>query len=209
MKLSMWSSYYIELSPEDAVLELEKYGYKYSELSDEDTEIYETFVHGLHNADKALGKLIEYFSAVDEPVVIAFWGDHLPNLTTSSGSNIYREVGFCDDSESYNLESSDYFKMLITDYVIWNNFGLEKKEKAIGAPMFGIEVMDRIGIEKLETEMPFFREGYKLKEKDRQEMLRIQDTQPTDFPSLQQDFFRCIWQEMQAAVHMHLHADHA
>lgn len=35
---------------------------------------------------------------------------------------------------------------------------------------------DRIGIEKLETEMPFFREGYKLKEKDRQEMLRIQDS---------------------------------
>lgn len=35
MKLSMWSSYYIELSPEDAILELEKYGYKYSELSDE------------------------------------------------------------------------------------------------------------------------------------------------------------------------------
>ena len=31
---------------------------------------------------------------------------------------------------------------------------------------------DRIGFEKLETEMPFFREGYKIKEKDRQEMLR-------------------------------------
>lgn len=26
---------------------------------------------------------------------------------------------------------------------------------------------DRIGFEKLETEMPFFREGYKIKEKDR------------------------------------------
>lgn len=35
MKLSMWSSYYIELSPEQMVLELEKYGYIYSELSDE------------------------------------------------------------------------------------------------------------------------------------------------------------------------------
>ena len=35
MKLSMWSSYYSELSPEDAILELEKYGYTYSELSDE------------------------------------------------------------------------------------------------------------------------------------------------------------------------------
>lgn len=35
---------------------------------------------------------------------------------------------------------------------------------------------DRIGFEKLETEMPFFREGYKIKEKDRQEMLRVQDS---------------------------------
>ena len=32
---------------------------------------------------------------------------------------------------------------------------------------------DRIGVKKLDTEMPFFREGFKLKEKDRQEILRI------------------------------------
>ena len=35
---------------------------------------------------------------------------------------------------------------------------------------------DRIGVQKVETEMPFFREGYKLKEKDRQEILRAMDT---------------------------------
>ena len=35
MKLSMWSSYYIDLSPEDAIVELEKNGYSYCELSDE------------------------------------------------------------------------------------------------------------------------------------------------------------------------------
>lgn len=34
---------------------------------------------------------------------------------------------------------------------------------------------DRIGLVKTETEMPFFREGYKIKEKDRQELLRVQD----------------------------------
>lgn len=34
---------------------------------------------------------------------------------------------------------------------------------------------DRIGFDKLETEMPFFREGFKIKEKDRQELLRAQD----------------------------------
>lgn len=35
MKLAMWSSYYHDIQPEDMVLELEKHGYEYSELSDE------------------------------------------------------------------------------------------------------------------------------------------------------------------------------
>lgn len=35
---------------------------------------------------------------------------------------------------------------------------------------------DRIGVSKLETEMPFFREGYKIEEKDRQEILRAQSS---------------------------------
>lgn len=34
---------------------------------------------------------------------------------------------------------------------------------------------DRIGVSKTEAEMPFFREGIKIKEKDRQELLRVQD----------------------------------
>ena len=38
-KLSMWSSYYIELGPEEAVLEMKKNGYSYSELSDEHGEM--------------------------------------------------------------------------------------------------------------------------------------------------------------------------
>lgn len=32
---------------------------------------------------------------------------------------------------------------------------------------------DRIGLARIETEMPFFREGFKIKEKDRQELLRV------------------------------------
>ena len=35
---------------------------------------------------------------------------------------------------------------------------------------------DRIGVAKLETEMPFFREAMKIKEKDRQEILKAQDS---------------------------------
>lgn len=39
MKLSIWSSYYMDLSPEEAILEIEKNGYEYMELSDEHAEI--------------------------------------------------------------------------------------------------------------------------------------------------------------------------
>ena len=35
---------------------------------------------------------------------------------------------------------------------------------------------DRIGVSKTETEMPFFREGFKIKEKDRQDLIRVQDS---------------------------------
>ncbi len=35
---------------------------------------------------------------------------------------------------------------------------------------------DRPGMAKTETEMPFFREGYKLKEKDRQDLLRVMES---------------------------------
>ena len=34
---------------------------------------------------------------------------------------------------------------------------------------------DRIGVSKVETEMPFFKEGMKIKEKDRQELLKLQN----------------------------------
>lgn len=34
---------------------------------------------------------------------------------------------------------------------------------------------DRIGVSKVETEMPFFREGFKVKERDRQDILRAKD----------------------------------
>ncbi len=35
---------------------------------------------------------------------------------------------------------------------------------------------DRVGVEKIETEMPLFREGYKIKERDRQDILRAQSS---------------------------------
>jgi hypothetical protein len=38
------------------------------------------------------------------------------------------------------------------------------------------ELRDRIGVTAIQTEMPFFREGFKIDERDRQEILRVQDS---------------------------------
>lgn len=38
IKLSIWSSYYVDLSPEDALCEIARHGYRYTELSDEHTD---------------------------------------------------------------------------------------------------------------------------------------------------------------------------
>ena len=35
---------------------------------------------------------------------------------------------------------------------------------------------DRVGVDRIDTEMPFFREGRKVKEKDRQDVRRVEDT---------------------------------
>lgn len=51
-------------------------------------------------------------------------------------------------------------------------------------------VRDRIGIKKLETEMPFFREAMTIKERDRQELLRFRENDPQNlYQSLISEIF--------------------
>ena len=67
---------------------LDKYGesYAYPEVplntavSDEVETLLRVYTEGARDADAMLGRLVDYFSATDEPVVLAFWGDHLPYL---------------------------------------------------------------------------------------------------------------------------------
>lgn len=116
-------------------------------LNNEDMQIFESYIHGLSNADRALRELVGYFSGVSEPVMIVFWGDHLPNLNLSGGENIYSALGYSPPGESYEWHGESLMKMLTTDYVIWNNFGLEKTDKTIGSAMLGVEIMDMLGME--------------------------------------------------------------
>ena len=79
---------------------LDKYGesYAYPEVplntavSDEVETLLRVYTEGARDADAMLGRLVDTFSAVEEPVVLVFFGDHLPYL----GDNqlAYAELGF-------------------------------------------------------------------------------------------------------------------
>lgn len=59
---------------------------------------------------------------------------------------------------------------------------------------------DRIGISKLETEMPFFREGFKIKEKDRQDIMRAQDSNDPYVQSVLNFVFDDTYQLIEGAM---------
>lgn len=104
---------------------IDKYGADYvyppvetsADLSDEARSILSVYIEGARDADAMLGRLRDYFAASDEPVVLVFWGDHLPSL--GADQLAYRELGVSLTPEENGTES--FLRSYETPYVIWAN----------------------------------------------------------------------------------------
>ena len=83
-------------------------------FSDNTVSQLQDFATGVYEADQALGELVDYFSGVDEPTIIVFWGDHYNPLGT--GYEVFEKTGYIDqgDTTSPNLRQ--------TDLLIWSNY---------------------------------------------------------------------------------------
>jgi glucan phosphoethanolaminetransferase (alkaline phosphatase superfamily) len=75
--------------------------------------LLKVYIEGARDADTMLGQLKEYFSAQEEPVVLVFFGDHLPYLGDNQVG--YQELGMAE--EAYWNELGSYQ----TPFVIWAN----------------------------------------------------------------------------------------
>lgn len=108
MKLSMWSSFYHDLQPEDMVLELEKYGYTYSEISDEHSVML------LDRGDAAeVGAAFRKFADAHN---VQFPQGHLK-----------LSARICDDADrTYVKRQLDLFKALGTKYAVLHFDGLDR-----------------------------------------------------------------------------------
>ena len=77
--------------------------------------------------DNFVKELTDKLADYPEDVVLVMYGDHLPTmgLTVEDLKNKY---------------------LFQTEYVMWDNFGLKKKNENLAAYQMAAEVMDRVGI---------------------------------------------------------------
>lgn len=88
---------------------------------------YEYYANQVYEMDQFVKELTDRLSQYDEDVVLVMYGDHLPAL----------------DMTEDQMKNGDIFS---TEYIIWNNFGMEKEDKNLAAYEIGAEVLNRVGI---------------------------------------------------------------
>ncbi len=119
-------------------------------LNEEDLAILDSYVMGVHDADASLGMLVDYFSTVDEPVMLVFWGDHLPNLNLSDGTSIFTKLGYASDVMTTDWGPEELAQMLSTEYLIWTNYEEDDEiqpDHTESCTFLGVHVLQRIGLE--------------------------------------------------------------
>ncbi|MBR3147161.1 MAG: sulfatase-like hydrolase/transferase [Eubacterium sp.] len=88
---------------------------------------YEYFANEVHEMDNFVKQLTEQLSKYDEKVILVMYGDHIPAL----------------DITEENYDAKDLFQ---TQYVVWSNYEMEKKDQDIAAYQLSAEILDRAGI---------------------------------------------------------------
>lgn len=102
------------------------------ELSEETARIVANYCYLLGQSDAALRDFIAALEALDEPVVLAFFGDHIPPL----GAEVYEELG---------VETSGLLGHL-TPYFIWSNQGNEPQAQDLYAYELGAATLAQAGL---------------------------------------------------------------
>ena len=88
---------------------------------------WEYYVNQINEMDQFIQELTEALSECGEEVVLVMYGDHLPTMGL----------------EVEDLKNRYLFQ---TNYVIWDNMGLKKKDENLSSYQMAAEVMDRLGI---------------------------------------------------------------
>lgn len=95
--------------------------------SQEKDYAWEYYVNQLYEMDRFVKELTDTLAEFDERVILVMYGDHLPTM----------------DLKVEDMKNRYLFQ---TKYVIWDNFGMEKKDENLAAYQIAAEIFDRLGI---------------------------------------------------------------
>ena len=100
----------------------------------------EDFATGVRDADALLGRLTSYFSQVEEPVILVFWGDHYNPI--DSGYDVYTATGYA------SADSADP-RLRQTTLLMWSNYSSAQVDLGtIAAYEISPVMMDIFGLEQ-------------------------------------------------------------
>ncbi|WP_040434936.1 LTA synthase family protein [[Clostridium] hylemonae] len=112
--------------PEEQIIENPKI--KVEGIEDEGLKNkWEYYVNQVYEMDKFAGDLVKTLEERGEPTVVVFYGDHLPTMGLKA-----------EDLKSRYLYN--------TNYVIWDNIGLQKEDRNIPSYQIMADVFDRLDI---------------------------------------------------------------
>lgn len=105
--------------------EIEVFGCK----NEEQKNSFTYYVNQIHEMDEFVQNLVDELSNREEPTILVMYGDHLPTLGL----------------EASQLVNHSLFQ---TEYVIWDNMGLDVIDKSVTAYQLSATVLDRVGIQE-------------------------------------------------------------
>ena len=95
--------------------------------SEEQKWAYEYYANQVYEMDLFIKELTDALESYDEDIILVMYGDHLPAL----------------DMTEEDMKTGSLYQ---TQYIIWDNFGMEKKDRDLATYQLTAEVMDRLDI---------------------------------------------------------------
>jgi len=92
-------------------------------LGETELQHVNSFLQGIFDADKQLGRLADFVESRDTPTIIVFFGDHLPILGRHA-DRIFEGLGFVSYQDDFRWTVEDRANILMPPYLVWANYDL-------------------------------------------------------------------------------------
>lgn len=103
------------------------------ELNETQTDLLTQYFQGIGDADEQIGRLKEYAEGSDEPIVLVYFGDHLPGF--SNGMEFFDLLDYPIDA---NGSPEEQLAVYETPYLIWQNESAKALENTKTAAEIGL-----------------------------------------------------------------------